>query len=130
MQVRSIKKRVFAWFLNIGLYVLTLPFRLFRTPKSTNIGNPDSFLIVRLDNIGDVILSTPLYHSIKERFPSAKISVLCGSWAKEILGNNPYVDSLIVVDCPWWSYIRNDAKTTGSFIKNLYKTVIDALMSL
>ena len=123
MQVRSVKKRLFAWLLNTALYALTLPFRLFNTPKSTNIGNPDSFLIARLDHIGDVILSTPLYHSIKERYPNAKISVLCGSWAKEILSNNPYVDSLIDIDCPWWSYIRSDAGKTGSFTKKLCKTI-------
>ena len=88
MQVHSVKKRLCAWFLNAALFALTLPFKSFNDLKSKNIENPDSFLIARLDHIGDVILSTPVYHSIKERFPKAKISVLCGSWAKEILENN------------------------------------------
>ena len=123
MQVRSRKKRLFAWFLNIALYALTLPFRLLNPPKSTNIRKPGSFLIVRLDHIGDVILSTPIYHSIKERFPNAKISVLCGSWAKEILENNPYVDSLIVIDCPWWTSSRNDVDKGKVFIRQLRKTI-------
>jgi len=123
MQVRSRKKRIFAWALNIILYFLTLPFRLFNPPKSTDIRKPDSFLIVRLDHIGDIILSTPIYHSIKERFPKAKITVLCGSWAVDLLSNNPYVDSLIVLDCPWWTSIRSDVRSKGGFLSHLYKTV-------
>jgi len=123
MHVRSRKKRIFAWFLNIFLYLLSFPFQLFNLFKSPTLNEPSSFLIVRLDHIGDVILSTPIYHSLKERFPNAKITVLCGSWAADLLANNPYVDSLLVLDCPWWASIRSDAGAGKDFLRQLYKTI-------
>jgi len=127
MQVRSRKKRILAWVLNIVLYLVTLPFRLFSLSISINRKEPASFLIARLDHIGDVILSTPIYHSLKDRFPNAKITVLCGSWAAEVLEENPYIDSLIIIDCPWWTSIRNGDRHNRSFISQLYRVVQDIL---
>jgi lipopolysaccharide heptosyltransferase II len=124
MHVRSRKKRIFAWFLNIFLYLSSFSFRLFNLFKAPlPINNPSSFLIVRLDHIGDVILSTPIYHSLKERFPNARITVLCGSWAADLLSNNPFVDSIIILDCPWWASIRSDAGSGKGFLRQLYKTI-------
>jgi len=124
MQVRDRKKYFYAWCLNVILYAMTLPFRIVDIFKTAKITQPASFLIVRLDHIGDVILSTPIYHSLKDRFPNAKITVLCGSWAAEILEKNPYVDSSIIIDCPWWKSIRNDSQKNDSFIIQLYKTIL------
>jgi ADP-heptose:LPS heptosyltransferase len=123
MQVRSRKKRVLAHLLNIIIYIITFPIRLFSQSKYVNSKEPSSILIARLDHIGDVILSTPIYHSLKQRFPSTKITVLCGSWSAEILKNNPYIDSCIIIDCPWWSSIRNDRSKKYSFVKNVYSTI-------
>lgn len=124
MNVRSRRKRIFAWFLNIILYLLSFPFRLFDVFKApAPINRPSSFLIVRLDHIGDVILSTPIYHSLKDKFSDISITVLCGSWSAEILRENPYVDSIMIIDCPWWSSIRSDGDKPINFIKRVYKTI-------
>jgi len=110
MQVRSRKKRIAAWVLNIFLFIFTYPLRVIDITKSNDRKDPSSFLIARIDHIGDVILSTPIYRSLKEAFPKAKIGILCGSWAEEILKTNPYIDYIIVLDCPWWTSIRNDSQ--------------------
>ena len=123
MHVRSRKKRFLAECLNVILYLLTLPFRFFYSSKAVTVKDPGSFLITRLDHIGDVILSTPIYHSLKERFPKARITVLCGSWAVDLLLNNPYVDSLIILDCPWWTSIRNDVRFKGDFGSHLCRVI-------
>lgn len=123
MQVRSRKKRFFAWILNVILYVVTFPFRLIGYPGQSISKEPRSIIIARLDHIGDVILSTPIYHSLKDKFPDTSITVLCGSWSVEILRENPYVDSIIAIDCPWWSSIRSDGDKPIDFIKNIYKTI-------
>ncbi len=48
--------------------------------------------------LGDLILTTPLFHSIKNIFPNAKLSVIAKPFGKEVLKNNPYVDNLIIFD--------------------------------
>lgn len=123
MHIRSRKKRIFAWILNIILYIVTLPFRLIGYPGQSISKEPRSILIARLDHIGDLILSTPIYHSLKDKFPDTSITVLCGSWSAEILRENPYVDSIMIIDCPWWSSIRGDEDKPIDFIKIIYKTI-------
>ncbi|MFO0947982.1 MAG: glycosyltransferase family 9 protein [Planctomycetota bacterium] len=90
--------------------------RLFRpSPKRLD---PDKvafqrILVIRLDHIGDVVMATPLFRALKNRYPQAKLSVLVGSWAKIVVDNNPCVDEVIVFDCPWWSGIRAGSVSKG-----------------
>ncbi|MDR3567103.1 MAG: glycosyltransferase family 9 protein [Syntrophobacteraceae bacterium] len=109
--------------MNILLYLFTLPFRLLPSAQTNDGKSPRSFLIVRLDNLGDVMLSTPIYHSLKERFPQSRITVLCGSWALSLLENNPYVDSIIALDCPWFATIGPNKCSPHTFIRSLIKTI-------
>lgn len=47
--------------------------------------NTDSpkILVVRRDNIGDLICTTPLLHAIRLRYPSAYVAVLMSSYNVE-----------------------------------------------
>ena len=49
--------------------------------------NVRKILIIRLDGIGDVILSTPVYEALKKKYPSAKLTVLVGSHTKGVVEN-------------------------------------------
>jgi heptosyltransferase-2 len=53
-------------------------------------------LIVRLDRIGDVLLSTPVIRAVREAFPASHIAVMVQDYAKEIVAGNPYLDEVIV----------------------------------
>ncbi len=55
-------------------------------------------LITRTDRIGDVVLSTPVFKSIKSSFPSVSISVLVRPYTKDIVTDNPNVDEVIIYD--------------------------------
>jgi len=123
MKVRSYNKRFLARILNAVLFACTWPFRLVGYPEKVALEKPRSFLICRLDHIGDAILSTPIFHSLKEKFPEATITVLCGSWSREIFDNNPYIDSVMVIDCPWWVSIRNHAKRGSPFLKEVWNVM-------
>jgi ADP-heptose:LPS heptosyltransferase len=57
-----------------------------------------SILAIRPDRLGDVILSTPVYASIKKSFPNIKLTVLVKRGQQEILLENPYIDRVIVFD--------------------------------
>src|SRR3989338_1074345 len=56
---------------------------------------PKKILIIRSGAVGDVLMTTPLVKAVRKRFPKAKISYLVGNWSKDVLKNNPYVDSII-----------------------------------
>ena len=66
--------------------------------------NIKTILIVKLDHIGDVILSTPVYQAVKETYPDSFLRVVVGPWARGVLKNNPFVDEIIEYAAPWLDY--------------------------
>ncbi len=68
-------------------------------------------LVVRLDNMGDVLLIGPAVQALAERLPGASITLLCspaGAGAGELL---PGVGECIVHEAPWvdpWRRIPHD----------------------
>jgi ADP-heptose:LPS heptosyltransferase len=44
-------------------------------------------LIIKLDHIGDVYLAEQAINRLKEKFPLAKVHVMCGSWAVSLMKN-------------------------------------------
>ncbi len=59
-----------------------------------------NILVIRPDNLGDLIMSAPAIRAIKETF-SAKITVLTSSMAAGIAPYLPEIDDVIVFDLPW-----------------------------
>lgn len=55
-----------------------------------------SILFIKLDHIGDMILATPVFKAVKEKYPDCKLGVLCSSKGQVVLMNNPYVDDVFV----------------------------------
>lgn len=53
-------------------------------------------LIVRRDNIGDLVCTTPLIRALRERYPTGWIGVLANSYNAPILDGNPDVDEVFV----------------------------------
>ena len=56
---------------------------------------PENFrkiLVVRRDNIGDLLCTTPLLHALRQRYPDAHIAVLANSYNADILTNNPDIN--------------------------------------
>ncbi|MCF6765900.1 glycosyltransferase family 9 protein [Thiotrichales bacterium 19S3-7] len=52
-------------------------------------------LVVRADNIGDLVCTTPLIRAIKEQYPTATIDVMLNTYNETVLANNPYVRKII-----------------------------------
>jgi ADP-heptose:LPS heptosyltransferase len=55
---------------------------------------PKNILIVRQDNIGDLVCTLPLIAGLRHTFPNASIEVLCTSYNRAILAGNPHVDAV------------------------------------
>jgi heptosyltransferase III len=47
------------------------------------------FLVVRRDNIGDLLCTTPLIHGLRDRYPQARIDALVNSYNAPVLAGNP-----------------------------------------
>lgn len=55
-------------------------------------------LIIRLSSIGDVILTTPILKSLKEKYPNMIIDFLVMKNFKDAIEGCPYIDNLILFD--------------------------------
>jgi len=51
-------------------------------------------LVIRRDNIGDLVCTTPLIFALRERFPLARIVALVNTYNEPVLAGNPAVDAV------------------------------------
>jgi len=55
-------------------------------------------LVIKLRNIGDVLLTVPAIRALRETFPGARISALVNPGTEQMLTLNPLVDEVIVLE--------------------------------
>ena len=53
-------------------------------------------LIIRRDNIGDLVCTTPLIHALRRHFPTAWLGALVNSYNAPVLDGNPDLDEVFV----------------------------------
>lgn len=51
-------------------------------------------LIVRNDNIGDVVLTTPAIEALRKHYPDAYIAILVAEYARGAIDGNPHLDKI------------------------------------
>lgn len=54
----------------------------------------DKILVIRRDNIGDLILTTPLFEALRRRYPDAYIAALVNSYNAPAIDGNPSLDAI------------------------------------
>jgi len=57
--------------------------------------------LIRNNDLGDVLVSTPLIHGLRHAFPDSHISIGAGDWARSILENNPDLNCISPCNAPW-----------------------------
>lgn len=62
--------------------------------------NCKKILVIRADNLGDLLMSSPAIRSLKETF-GAEITVLTSSMASGVAAQIPEISSVITYDLPW-----------------------------
>ena len=60
--------------------------------------SPQHILVSRTDKIGDLILSLPVFQSLRKAFPNARITALVSAYAKEVVEDHPAIDAIEVID--------------------------------
>lgn len=59
---------------------------------------PQRILIVRLDRLGDVVLSTPVAQVLRQAYPQAEIAMLVRPACAELVQTNPHLTRVLVYD--------------------------------
>jgi ADP-heptose:LPS heptosyltransferase/O-antigen ligase len=57
-----------------------------------NGGGDRKILVVRRDNIGDLVCTTPLIRALRRKYPAARLDAFVNSYNRPVLENNPDVD--------------------------------------
>ncbi len=79
-------------------------------------------LLVRLDNLGDVLLTTPAFHAVKAALPAASLTLLASHIGAQLAALNPDIDDVIVYSAPWmdpWSKMPQDSEREQRIIAEL-----------
>lgn len=107
-------------------YILIRPFLRKTFPFIQKI------LVIRVDEIGDAILSTPVFLALRQRFPSAEICALIKPLTKEVYANNKNIDRIILADS-WLSSWAGQGASLFSFfrlIRQLRRESFDLVVEL
>lgn len=83
--------------------------KLFSVPQ-----NPARIIVMRFDHAGDMVMTLPVFVSLRKCFPNAKVCVLCRSFLKDFVEADKNVDEVFVLDVPWFS-----RDGSGGWIKTL-----------
>ena len=76
-------------------------------------------LLMRVDRIGDLVLSTPFLRNVRELFPSAEIVILGKGFTSELLHGGKLVDRILVFDQEGYAGIVRGLASEG------YDLVVD-----
>ncbi len=85
-------------------------------------------LVVRLDNLGDVLVTTPAIHAIKASLPDAKLTLLASGIGAQVGQLNPDIDDVIVYQAPWmdpWRTLPHDSQREQRMIATLRARAFD-----
>src|SRR2546421_453297 len=86
-------------------------------------------LAIRLDNLGDVLVTTPAIHAMKESLPSAELTLLAGPVGAQVARLNPDIDDVIVSQAPWmdpWHKLPQDSQREQEMIATIREKRFDA----
>lgn len=79
-------------------------------------------LAIRLDNLGDVLVTTPAIHAIRESLPDAEITLLASQVGAQVGRLDPDISEVIVYDAPWmdpWHKLPQDSAREQRMIETL-----------
>ncbi len=98
------------------------------------IASQKRILVITLSNIGDVILTTPVIMALHAHFPEAKMTVVVGPRAKDVLAGSRFIDKLVIYDKhaslpEKWRFWRSLVGEKYEWVVDLRNTAIPYLVS-
>jgi ADP-heptose:LPS heptosyltransferase len=62
---------------------------------------PKRIFVLRNNDLGDLLVITPLFDALRRKFPQTEILAGVGEWSRAVLLNNPNVSKVFQVNAPW-----------------------------
>ena len=87
------------------------------------VRNLKKIIVIRRDNIGDLICTTPLFSALRARFPDARIDALVNSYNRPVLERNPDIDHV-------YAYTKAKHREDGESILGIYGRRIRLMLGL
>jgi ADP-heptose:LPS heptosyltransferase len=85
-------------------------------PKARNAPTaPQKIFVLRNNDIGDLLVITPLFDALKRTFPDAGIFAGVGCWNAEVLLSNPHVYGIAEVNAPWHNHFVHSQSVLSAF---------------
>ena len=87
-----------------------------------------SILCVRLDSLGDVLMTTPALRALRQTHPGRRITLLTSNAGAEVARLVPEIDETIVYDAPWLKATlpRDDSGPEYEMSERLWRRGFDA----
>lgn len=63
-----------------------------------DVGTTRKVLVVRTDHLGDLIVSTPFFETLRRSLPRSRVTALVTPYTAPVLERNPSVDEILAVD--------------------------------
>ncbi len=101
LQIYDPKERLLVGAADAALAAATAPARLLRGRASGHTGAPRRILLLRLERIGDLLMSAAAIASVRAHAPTAAIDLIVGSWNAPLAALIPGVDRVETLDTPW-----------------------------
>ncbi|HET7766000.1 MAG TPA: glycosyltransferase family 9 protein [Burkholderiales bacterium] len=92
------------------------------TPPSP-AGRGPRFLVIRRDNIGDLVCTTPLLRALRERYPAGHIAALVNTYNRAVLDGNPDVDAV-------YAYEKGKHRGAGRSVLSNYGDRLRLILAL
>ena len=74
--------------------------------RRSHLGKVDSILVIRLDAIGDVLMTGPFLRELRRGYPRARITLVVAPQVLNLVETCPYVDRVLIHHVPpatrWW----------------------------
>jgi len=80
-------------------------------------------LIIRRDNIGDLVCTTPLIRALREKLPDAWLGLLANSYNAPVLHGNPHLDQI-------FTYEKRKHRAAATSVARLYWNRIKLILHL
>lgn len=74
-----------------------------------------TIVVIRVDQIGDVVFADPFLRALKSRLPAARVLFLTSPAGKELYGPGGAADEVIAFDAPWFHYPASLAAACRGF---------------
>ncbi len=87
-----------------------------------------NLLLVRMDTLGDILMTSPAIRAVRENLPASRLTLLTSSGGGQAAALLPELDRVMVHDPPWMKATpqRNDGTVDRRFIRHLRRMGFDA----